>query len=143
MMKLTPGVNFTNIFTSSFYSNISQKHKRDSLVISAFCAFGICARKSCSQMLVKLTPGRETTENKGVKKTMSSIRSRKGPTLPMTHLQKKVEKYTKKYSPFLSFFQKRIFCRDKELINREHYVLLLNKNNFFCINLMFLLNEMK
>ncbi len=44
---LIPGVNFTNMFTSSFYLCRSQKRKNSVKSSVSFCAFGICAHKSC------------------------------------------------------------------------------------------------
>ncbi len=35
--------------TSSFYASRSRKRKKDSQGVNLLCAFGICARKSCSQ----------------------------------------------------------------------------------------------
>jgi hypothetical protein len=39
---------FHQCSTSSFYVLRSQKRKKDSQVVNLFCAFGICACKSCS-----------------------------------------------------------------------------------------------
>jgi len=44
LIKLTPGVNFINVL----YTGRSRKCKKDSLIVNLFCAFGICACKSCS-----------------------------------------------------------------------------------------------
>jgi len=53
-MKLTPGVNFTNIFTHSFYARRSQRCKKTVKSSVSSCAFGMfTARK----MWVKSTPG--------------------------------------------------------------------------------------
>ncbi len=45
LMKLTPKVNFTNIFTQNFYALMSQKHKKTVKSLVFFCAFPICSRK--------------------------------------------------------------------------------------------------
>jgi len=50
-----PGVDFTNILQAAFTRADPKSAKNYSQVISLFCAFGICARKSCMLMLVKLT----------------------------------------------------------------------------------------
>jgi len=47
MVKLTAGLNFTNIFTSSFYTRSSQKRKNSAKSSVFFYAFGIYGRKSC------------------------------------------------------------------------------------------------
>ncbi len=47
------GVNFTIMFTQSFYTYRSQKCKKDWRLVCIFCAFLICEHK----MLEKLTPG--------------------------------------------------------------------------------------
>ena len=52
-MKLTPGVNFINVFTSSFYKHRSQKL----LNLTVFFALSGSAHvKAARKMLVKLTP---------------------------------------------------------------------------------------
>ena len=42
--------------TSSFYKRRSQKHKKDSQVKQLYCAFGICAHKSCLQNAGEIDP---------------------------------------------------------------------------------------
>ncbi len=56
LMKLTPGLSFTNIFTNSFYACSSQKCQNSVKLSVTFYAFGIYWRKSCSRTLMKLTP---------------------------------------------------------------------------------------
>jgi len=46
-MKFSPGVNFTNMFTQSFWVRRSQKRKKTVKSTVSFCAFEICAGKSC------------------------------------------------------------------------------------------------
>ena len=41
---------------SSFYARRSQKRKKDCQVKQLYCAFGICARKSCSYNLGEIDP---------------------------------------------------------------------------------------
>jgi hypothetical protein len=48
LTKLTPEVDFTFIFTRSFYVSRSQKHSNSVKLSVSFCAFGIGARKSYS-----------------------------------------------------------------------------------------------
>jgi len=50
------GVDFTNIFTQSFYARRSQKHKNTVMSSMSFCAFGICPQKAALKTLVKSTP---------------------------------------------------------------------------------------
>jgi len=47
LMKWTPGLNFTNIFTYSFYARSSQKRKNLIKLSVSFYAFGIYWLKSC------------------------------------------------------------------------------------------------
>jgi hypothetical protein len=57
-MKLTPGVNFTNILRATFTRADPKKPKNDSQVISSFCAFpGSALEKAAHKTLMKLTPG--------------------------------------------------------------------------------------
>ena len=51
------GVNFTNVFTSSFYACRSQKRKKDSQVMQLFALLGSLRVKAARKMLVKLIPG--------------------------------------------------------------------------------------
>jgi len=51
-----PGVDFTNIFTQSYYMHSSQKRKNSVKSWVSFYAFGIYVRKSSYKMLMKLTP---------------------------------------------------------------------------------------
>ncbi len=46
--KVTPGVNFTNIFTYSFCTCRSQKHKKIDNLTVFFYAFGLHLPKSCA-----------------------------------------------------------------------------------------------
>jgi len=48
LMKLSPGVNFINIFTRSFYARSSKRKKSIKLSVSIY-AFGIYMRKSCTK----------------------------------------------------------------------------------------------
>jgi len=54
--QLLPGVDFTYMFTRSFYVRISQKRKNSVELSVCFCAFVIYAVKAASTMLIKLTP---------------------------------------------------------------------------------------
>jgi len=47
LMKLTPGVNFINIFTRSFYKRSSPKRKNSVKLSVSFYTFGIYSCKSC------------------------------------------------------------------------------------------------
>jgi hypothetical protein len=47
VFHLSSGLNFTNIFTSSFYKCSSRKHKNSVTSSVSFYAFGIYRRKSC------------------------------------------------------------------------------------------------
>ncbi len=49
LMKLTPGLSFTNIFTYSFYAHSSPNHKNSVKQSVSFYAFGTYERKSCTQ----------------------------------------------------------------------------------------------
>jgi len=42
-----PSVNFMNILQAAFTCADPESAKKDSQVVSLFCAFGICGRKSC------------------------------------------------------------------------------------------------
>jgi len=54
----TPGVNFTNMFTHSFYAHRSQERKKtDNLTIFFFTLLGSARTKAAHIMLMKLTPG--------------------------------------------------------------------------------------
>ncbi len=46
---------FHQQFMSSFYAHRFWKRKEDSKIVSPFCAFGICAQKSCSQNINEIT----------------------------------------------------------------------------------------
>ncbi len=46
LVKLTKGVDFTNMFTKSFYLWRSQNRKKIVKSSGSFCAFGICALKA-------------------------------------------------------------------------------------------------
>jgi len=50
------GVDFTNLFTSSFYLCRSQKCKMTVKSLVSFCAFGIWASKSCSSNVDEIEP---------------------------------------------------------------------------------------
>jgi len=56
LMKLTPGVNITNIFTQSFYVWRSQKRKKTVMSLVSFLLLRSSCVKSACKMLVKLTP---------------------------------------------------------------------------------------
>ena len=55
LIELTSGVDFANIFTSSFYTRISQKRENSVKLLVSFYTFGIYRRKSCSKIVNKLT----------------------------------------------------------------------------------------
>jgi len=55
--KSKPGLNFTNIFTRSFYASRSQKRKIQSSLKYLFTLLGSACIKALSKMLVKSTPG--------------------------------------------------------------------------------------
>jgi len=57
LVKLTLGVIFNNIFTSSFYVVDPKSVKKASQVISHFALLGSACVKDASKMLTKLTPG--------------------------------------------------------------------------------------
>jgi hypothetical protein len=46
---------FHQHYLSSFYACTSQKWKKDSQVVSLFCALGICAHKSCLQYIDEIS----------------------------------------------------------------------------------------
>jgi len=48
MMKLTTRLNFINVIRAAFGLADPKSVKKDSKVVSLFCAFGICEHKSCS-----------------------------------------------------------------------------------------------
>ncbi len=60
LMKLTPGVNFTNIFMQSFYSWGSQKRKKTFKSSMSFALFGICSSKSCFWNIGEIDPCRRS-----------------------------------------------------------------------------------
>jgi len=60
LMKLTPGVDFPNMFTHSFYSQRSQKCKNIVKPSVFFTVLGSSRVKASREMLVKWTPGVET-----------------------------------------------------------------------------------
>ncbi len=47
LMKLTPVLNFTDILLAAFARLDPESTKKYRQVVSLFCAFGICASKSC------------------------------------------------------------------------------------------------
>ncbi len=55
VVVLTYGVDFTNMFTPSFYTCRSQKNKNSNKLSISFCAFGICMCKTARKMLTKST----------------------------------------------------------------------------------------
>jgi len=57
-MKLTPGVDFINIFMLSFYMPRSQKHKRQQSAQCIIVLVGSTCAKAACKMLVKLAPER-------------------------------------------------------------------------------------
>ncbi len=57
LMKLTPGVNFTNMFTSSFYLPKSQKCKKTFKSSVYFLLLGSVCLKAARKTIVKLIPG--------------------------------------------------------------------------------------
>jgi len=59
LVRPMSGVDFTNMFRCSLYSLRSQKWKNSVKLSVSFCAFGICARKALSKILVKLMLGLE------------------------------------------------------------------------------------
>jgi len=56
LVKLTPGVNFTNKFTLSFYAHRSQKCKKTDDLTFFFTLLGSASVKAVSRSLMKLTP---------------------------------------------------------------------------------------
>ena len=48
ILFVMPGVNFTNILQAAFTRADPKSAKKTVKLSSFFCAFGICARKSCS-----------------------------------------------------------------------------------------------
>jgi len=48
LVKLTPGIDFINIFTRSFYTYKSPQPKNSIKLSVSFYAFGIYVRKSCT-----------------------------------------------------------------------------------------------
>jgi hypothetical protein len=56
LMKLTPGLDFENMFVSSFYKRRFQKHKKTVNSSVSFCSFGICLCKSCSKNVDEIDP---------------------------------------------------------------------------------------
>ena len=56
LMKLTPGLNFTNIFTLRFYARRFQKGKKTDDLTVYFCAFEIYERKSCTLNVDEIDP---------------------------------------------------------------------------------------
>jgi len=48
LMKLIPGVNFTNVLQAAFTQTDPKSAKKYSQATSLFCALGICGRKSCT-----------------------------------------------------------------------------------------------
>jgi len=56
MMKLTPRVNFTNIFTQRFYARSSQKRKSQSSRQYLFTLLGSARVKAVRRTLMKLSP---------------------------------------------------------------------------------------
>ncbi len=51
------GVNFTNIFTLSFYARRSQKHKKTDDLTVFFTLLGPASIKAIHRTLMKLSPG--------------------------------------------------------------------------------------
>ena len=48
LVKLTPGVNFTNVLQAAFTLADPESTKKAAQLDSLFCAFGVCMRKICS-----------------------------------------------------------------------------------------------
>jgi hypothetical protein len=60
LVKLTPGVNFINVLRVAV-APVDPKSVKNTVKSSvSFYTFGICKRKSCKIMLVKLSPSLET-----------------------------------------------------------------------------------
>ncbi len=55
--RTRPGVDFAEIFTSSFYACSSQKHKNSVKLSISFTLLGSTGAKAASRTLMKLTPG--------------------------------------------------------------------------------------
>jgi hypothetical protein len=56
LIKLTSGLNFTNIFMHSFYASSSQKRKISVRLSVSFYSFGIYRRKSCLKNVDEIDP---------------------------------------------------------------------------------------
>jgi len=56
LMKLTPGVYFIYMLTSSFYVRRSQKHKKTVKSSVSFCTLEICVQKSCLKDIDEIDP---------------------------------------------------------------------------------------
>ena len=56
-LRVKSGVNFINVFTSSFYTRRSQKHKKTVNSSIFLCFWVLWAKKLHVNMLMKLTPG--------------------------------------------------------------------------------------
>ncbi len=56
LVKSTPGVDFTNMFTCSFYTRRSQRHKMMDELTFIFALLGSACLKAAHKMLMKLTP---------------------------------------------------------------------------------------
>jgi len=56
LIKITPGVNFANMFTCSFYGHRSQKCKMINDLTVIFALLGSMYIKSALTTLMKLTP---------------------------------------------------------------------------------------
>ena len=67
LVKLTPGVNFINVFKRSFYTRRFQKRKKLLELIIFFALLGSARVKVACKMLVKLTPWQQ------VRKVKSSL----------------------------------------------------------------------
>ena len=66
LMKLTLGVKFINVFTQSFYTGRSRKHKKLLNLTVVFEFLGSAHVKAARKMLVKLTPGGRERERERV-----------------------------------------------------------------------------
>jgi hypothetical protein len=64
LVKSTPGLNFTNIFTLSFYSRRSRKRKKTDDFTAYFTLLGYARVKAAHNMLVKSTPERNCQQAK-------------------------------------------------------------------------------
>jgi len=64
LMKLTPGVNFTNMFTCSFCTCQSQKRKKTDDLTVFFMLLGSAHVKAAQRMSMKSTPGRPASSRR-------------------------------------------------------------------------------